>query len=136
MGICIRKSENSDRTRVFPNEMKVKLLKILLKLTDDREVDEGVPRRRGLEVDPAAVEAGLRGLDVLDGEAGLGPVRPRPGCEVGPDAEPDARTLVAPPFAAAAAGVVTVIIEFERRNISFSTFQFTGKCQLHWFPIF
>ena len=39
-------------------------------LTDHREVNQRVPRGRLVEVDPAAVDAGVGGLDVVDAEEG------------------------------------------------------------------
>ena len=74
-------------------------------LTDHCEVDQGVPRRRRLEVHPAPVDPLLRALDLLEAESGGGGAA---GLEEGPRAE--AVHLVRPPAAvraAAAPGVVT-----------------------------
>ena len=90
--------------------MKIILLLLdLTSLTNHGQVDEGVSRRRRLEIHAAPVDAGLGPLDVLDGQLrGRGAAH----AEVSARAESRARAgvVVGAPtpagVAAAAAGVV------------------------------
>ena len=99
-----------------------------LLLTNDGQVDEGVPRLRRPEVDPAPVEPLLGPPDPGDLQAGGGVGRVRTGVEPGPTAEAAAGGGLAPAGGSRVAGGGAGVVTVKRRGNEFANVCEKGLC--------